>query len=140
MWLRLGHNKPVVGPRIENEESMGSSITSVETTLKVSHCMGPGSGVGRKGAASKDSFWIKELRGKQQNQRQVQWFSHIRTIFQPMVTMVTDTMRVGPGSLIQPTLPVPWGSPLFAILCMDSDIVNKAHGGSKKNCLHSPLP
>lgn len=140
MWLRLGHNESVVGPRTENEESVGSSITSVETTLKVRHCMGPGGRLGRKGIGSEDSFWVKELRGKQQNQRWVQWLSHIRTIFQPMVTMVTDAMRAGPGSFIQPTLPVPWGSPLFAMLCMDSDIVNKAHGGSNKNCLHSPLP
>lgn len=48
MCLRLGHNEPVVSPRTENEESVGSSITSVETTLKVSHCMEPGGGEGRK--------------------------------------------------------------------------------------------
>lgn len=46
--------------------------------------------------------------------------------------MVTDAMRVGPGSLIKSTLPVSWGSPLDDILCMNSEIVNKAHGGSKK--------
>lgn len=51
--------------------------------------------------------------------------------------MVTDAMRVGSGSLIQPTLPLPWGWPLFAVMCEDSDILNKVHGGTQKKNLYS---